>query len=147
MSLRWVPPTRMHRTGRWRRKEHGNEPTQLPRYGRRRGRDRDWTGETPVTYPEPAFEVTDKRFTGRQGNATLQRIWHGMGNDRALWCEGPVWMGDWGCLLWSDIPNHRVLRWTEDDGHVSVFQTESVYSNGHTRDNQGRLIDMEHDTR
>src|SRR6185503_9363565 len=64
------------------------------------GRDRDWTGNTPVTYPEPAFEVLDKRFTGRQGNATLQRIWHGMGNDAALWCEGPVWMGDWGCLLW-----------------------------------------------
>ncbi len=111
------------------------------------GRDRDWTGETPVTYPEPAFEVTDKRFTGRQGNATLQRIWHGMGNDRALWCEGPVWMGDWGCLVWSDIPNHRTLRWSEDDGHVSAYQTESGYSNGHTRDNQGRLIAMEHDTR
>jgi len=104
------------------------------------GRDRDWTGEEPVTYPEPAFEVKDKRFSGRQGNATLQRIWHGMGNDKALWCEGPVWMGDWGCLLWSDIPNHRVLRWNEDDGHVSVYQTESGYSNGHGRDNQGRLI-------
>jgi len=70
-------------------------------------RDRDWTGETPVTYPEPAWEVRDKRFTGVQGNATLQRIWHGMGNDRALWCEGPVWMGDWGCLIWSDIPDIR----------------------------------------
>jgi gluconolactonase len=58
----------------------------------------------------------DKSFSGRQGNATLQRIWHGTGNDAALWCEGPVWMGDWGCLLWSDIPNHRVLRWSEDDG-------------------------------
>lgn len=111
------------------------------------GRDRDWTGEDPVTYPEPAFEVKDKRFSGRQGNATLQRIWHGSGNDRALWCEGPVWMGDWGCLLWSDIPNHRVLRWNEDDGHVSVYQTESGYSNGHGRDNQGRLIACEHDTR
>jgi len=111
------------------------------------GRDRDWTGEEPVTYPEPAFEVKDKRFSGRQGNATLQRIWHGMGNDKALWCEGPVWMGDWGCLLWSDIPNHRVLRWSEDDGHVSVYQTESGYSNGHGRDNQGRLIACEHDTR
>src|SRR5262245_36716464 len=52
------------------------------------------------------------------------------------WCEGPVWMGDWGSLIWSDIPNHRTLRWIEDDGHVSVFQTESGYSNGHTRDNQ-----------
>jgi gluconolactonase len=111
------------------------------------GRDRDWTGNEPVSYPEPAFEVRDRRFTGRQGNATLQRIWHGMGHDAALWCEGPVWMGDWGCLLWSDIPNHRVLRWSEDDGHVSVFQTESGYSNGHTRDLQGRLIAMEHDTR
>jgi len=110
-------------------------------------RDRDWTGVQPVTYPEPAFEVMDKRFTGRQGNATLQRIWHGTGNDAALWCEGPVWMGDWGSLLWSDIPNNRVLRWNEDDGHVSVYQNDSGYSNGHSRDNQGRLIAMEHDTR
>ena len=43
--------------------------------------NRDWTGNHPVTYPEPAFEVLDKRFSGRQGNATLQRIWHGMGHD------------------------------------------------------------------
>ena len=110
-------------------------------------RDRDWTGVEPITYPEPAFEVMDKRFTGRQGNATLQRIWHGTGNDAALWCEGPVWMGDWGSLLWSDIPNNRVLRWNEDDGHVSVYQKDSGYSNGHSRDNQGRLIALEHDTR
>src|SRR5262245_38578689 len=88
------------------------------------GRDRDWTGRETVTYPEPAFGVKGPRFTGRQGNATLQRIWHGMGHDAALWCEGPVYMGDWGSLLWSDIPNHRVLRWNEDDGHVSVFQGE-----------------------
>ena len=110
-------------------------------------RDRDWTGVQPITYPEPAFEVMDNRFTGRQGNATLQRIWHGTGNDAALWCEGPVWMGDWGSLLWSDIPNNRVLRWNEDDGHVSVYQKDSGYSNGHSRDNQGRLIALEHDTR
>ena len=111
------------------------------------GRDRDWTAVEPVSYPEPAFEVLDKRFTGRLGNATLQRLWHGKGHNAALWCEGPVWMGDWGCLLWSDIPNHRVLRWNEEDGHVSVFQTESGHANGHTRDNQGRLIALEHDTR
>jgi gluconolactonase len=52
------------------------------------GRDRDWTGDPTVTYPEPAWEVFDKRFSGRQGNATLQRIWHGMGNNAALWLEG-----------------------------------------------------------
>lgn len=109
--------------------------------------NRDWTGNTPVTYPDPAWEVLDSRFTGRQGNSTLQRIWHGSGHDAALWTEGPVWMGDWGCLLWSDIPNHRTLRWCEEDGHVSVFQRESNYSNGHTRDNQGRLVACEHDTR
>ncbi|MFP6590161.1 MAG: SMP-30/gluconolactonase/LRE family protein [Candidatus Latescibacterota bacterium] len=111
------------------------------------GRDRDWTGNTPVSYPDPAWEVVDSRFTGRQGNATLQRIWHGDGHDAALWVEGPVWMGDWGCLIWSDIPNHRTLRWCEEDGHVSVFQTESNYANGHTRDNEGRLVACEHDTR
>ena len=88
--------------------------------------NRDWTGNTPVSYPEPAFEVLDKRFSGRQGNATLQRIWHGQGHDSALWCEGPVWMGDWGCLLWSDIPNNRVLRWCEENGAVSIFQSLSL---------------------
>jgi gluconolactonase len=111
------------------------------------GRDRDWTGQRTVSYPEPAWEILDDRFSGRIGNATLQRIWHGTGHDAALWCEGPVWMGDWGCLIWSDIPNHRTLRWSEDDGHVSVFQAESHYANGHTRDLQGRLVACEHDTR
>jgi len=111
------------------------------------GRDRDWTGEATVTYPEPAWEPKDKRFSARQGNATLQRIWHGMGPNASLGHEGPCGMGDWGGLLWSDIPNHRVMRWNEEDGHVSVFESESGYANGHTRDNQGRLIQCEHDTR
>ena len=58
-----------------------------------------------------------------------------------------LWMGDWGCLMWSDIPNNRVLRWTEENGAVSTFQSDSGYSNGHSRDTQGRLLAMEHDTR
>jgi gluconolactonase len=106
------------------------------------GRDRDWTGVTPVTYPEPAWEIYDKGFTGSQGNSPLKRLWTG-----ALWAEGPIAMHDWGCVIFSDIPNHRTLRWCEDDGHVSVFQTDSGFSNGHTRDRQGRLIACEHDTR
>jgi gluconolactonase len=104
--------------------------------------DRDWTGKVPVSYPEPAFEVLDKRFHGKQGNARLERLWTG-----ALWLEGPVYMGDWKCFLCSDIPNHRVLRWNEDNGEVTTFQTESFYANGHTRDRQGRLIACEHDSR
>jgi gluconolactonase len=106
------------------------------------GRDRDWTGNTPVSYPEPAVEVLDQRFKGRQGNAKLERLWTG-----ALWLEGPVYMGDWKCFLCSDIPNHRVIRWNEDNGEVSIFQGESFYANGHTRDRQGRLIACEHDSR
>jgi gluconolactonase len=111
------------------------------------GRDRDWARNEPVGFPDPAWEVKDNRFTGRQSETPLLRIWHGGADNGALWSEGPVWMGDWGCLLWSDIPNQRVLRWCEEDGHVSVFQTQSGYANGHTRDNQGRLIAMEQDTR
>jgi gluconolactonase len=111
------------------------------------GRDRDWSGNVPGPYPEPAWEVKNPRFEGAEDDAPLQRLWHGIGNDSALWCEGPVWMGDWGCLLWSDLPNNRVLRWNEDDGRVSVFQTESGYANGHIRDREGRLIALEGDTR
>jgi gluconolactonase len=111
------------------------------------GRDRDWSALTPVSYPEPAWEIKDKRFNANIASSPLQRLWHGVGTDTAYWCEGPVWMADWGCLLWSDIPNHRVLRWSEDDGHVSVYQSDSGYANGHTRDLQGRLVAVEHDTR
>jgi gluconolactonase len=111
------------------------------------GRDRDWTGVETISYPDPAWEVKDPRFTARLGNAPLQRLWHGVGNDAALWCEGPVWMGDWNCFLWSDLPNSRVMRWTADDGRVSVYQAESSNANGHTRDNEGRLVAAEHATR
>lgn len=111
------------------------------------GRDRDWTFVEPVSYPDPAWEVRDPKFSGRIGNAPLQRLWHGVGSDTALWCEGPVWFADWNCFLWSDLPNSRVLRWTADDGHVSVYQADSHCSNGHTRDNEGRLVAAEHLTR
>jgi gluconolactonase len=53
------------------------------------GRDRDWTGNVPVSCPEPAWEIMDKKFGGRQGNEKLVRPWTG-----GLWLEGPVYMGD-----------------------------------------------------
>jgi gluconolactonase len=106
-------------------------------------RDRDWTGNVPVSYPEPGVEVLDKRFAKYKiGNANIQRIATGF-----RWAEGPVYMRDWGCLLWSDIPNNRIMRWCEDDGHVSVFRQPSNFSNGNTRDRQGRLLTCEHDAR
>jgi gluconolactonase len=111
------------------------------------GRDRDWSANDTVSYPDPAWEVKDPRFKALLGNTPLQRLWHGVGNDAALWCEGPVWMADWNCLLWSDLPNNRVMRWSGDDGHVSVYQNDSNCANGHARDISGRLVAAEHDAR
>lgn len=92
-------------------------------------------------YPDPRIESLDRRFRGI-GNAAIERIATGY-----RWAEGPVYVRDGGYLLWSDIPNNRIMRWSEDDGHVSVFRSPSNYSNGNTRDREGRLITCEHDTR
>ncbi len=62
------------------------------------------------------------------------------------WLEGPVWFGDANQLLVSDLPNNRILRWTEDSG-VSVFRSPSGYANGHTRDREGRLVGCSHHNR
>ena len=100
-------------------------------------------GNLPDTrYPDPRIEVLDKRFVYKQGNAAIERIATGF-----RWAEGPVWFGDHGCLIFSDIPNNRMMRWQESDGHLSVFRTPSHYTNGNTRDRQGRLISCEHDSR
>lgn len=87
------------------------------------------------------FEVHDPAFgTFVMGNAPLKRLATGFD-----WVEGPVWIGDQGCLLFSDIPNNRILRWSEDG--VTTFRQPSNYANGHTRDRQGRLISCEHGAR
>ena len=99
-------------------------------------------GNLPGTrYPDPRIEKLDKRFP-KQGNVGIERIATGF-----RWAEGPVYFRDGGFLLWSDIPNNRMMRWLEEDGHVSVFRSPSNYSNGNTRDRQGRLITCEHDSR
>ncbi len=59
------------------------------------------------------------------------------------WLEGPVWFADANQLLVSDLPNDRILRWTEDGG-VSVFRQPSNFANGHARDRQGRLVGCSH---
>jgi gluconolactonase len=98
---------------------------------------------SPVRYPDPAIQVLDPRFAPyRLGNAAVERLATGF-----RWAEGPVWFGDGRYLLFSDIPNNRIMRWLEDTGEVSVFRSPSHYSNGHTRDKRGRLISCEHDTR
>ena len=75
------------------------------------------------------------------GNAAVEKLATGF-----RWVEGPVWFGDGNYLLFSDIPNRQILRWIEGVG-TSVFRQDSNYSNGHTRDLQGRLVSCEHGTR
>jgi gluconolactonase len=104
--------------------------------------NRDWQ-QGVVRYPEPAVEVIDPRFEKYVlGSAALERLWTG-----GRWTEGPVWFGDGRYLLWSDIPNNRMMRWLEETGEVSVFRSPTNYSNGNTRDTQGRLVTCEHDSR
>ncbi len=104
--------------------------------------DRDWN-QGIVRYPDPAVEIIDPRFEKyRLGNAAVERLWSG-----ARWMEGPVWFGDGRYLLFSDIPNNRMMRWSEETGDVSVFRQPSNNSNGNTRDKQGRLVTCEHRTR
>jgi gluconolactonase len=100
-------------------------------------------GPLPGTrYPDPRVEAVDRRFKYKIGNAYIERIATGM-----RWAEGPVYVRDGGYLLWSDIPNNRMMRWSEDDGHVSVFRSPSNFANGNTRDREGRLVTCEHDSR
>lgn len=92
------------------------------------------------------YQIEDDRFRHLiVGSARLDVLFTG-----CRWAEGPVWFNDLGCLLWSDIPNQRILRWSANllsgDG-VSVFRSPSNFANGHTRDWQGRLVSCEHGTR
>jgi gluconolactonase len=97
----------------------------------------------PVRYPDPAVQIVDPSFTKyRVSSAAVERLATGF-----RWAEGPVWFGDGRYLLWSDIPNNRIMRWDEETGAVSVFRKPSNYANGNTRDRQGRLVTCEHDSR
>ncbi len=104
---------------------------------------RDWSGKTPIHYPDPDIVVLDKRFAKYKiGNTPIQRV--ATGN---LWAEGPAWNGSGRYLMWSDIPNNRQMRLLEEDGHVSTLRAPANNSNGNTFDFEGRQISCEHLTR
>jgi gluconolactonase len=89
------------------------------------------------------FVVLDERFRSLfAGHIRVERLWTG-----AVWSEGPAWFAAGRYLVWSDIPNNRMLRYDDASGHVSVFRQPSNNSNGNTVDNQGRLVTCEHLTR
>jgi gluconolactonase len=111
----------------------------------------DWPNQTPTTagwrafprYPDPAIEALDTRFEKYWlKQSAVERLYTG-----CRWAEGPVWFGDGRFLLWSDIPNNRMLKWEEETGTVSIFRKPSDYANGNTRDRQGRLVTCEHGAR
>jgi gluconolactonase len=94
-------------------------------------------------YPDPRIEVLDERFLKlRLYSGTVEQLATGL-----RWAEGPVWFGDGRSLLFSDIPNNRILRWDEASGAVSEFRKPSNNANGLARDRQGRLLTCEHLTR
>jgi gluconolactonase len=98
-----------------------------------------WYGQVEGT----EIVVLDPRFKSCfAGHVRAERLWTG-----ARWAEGPAWFAAGRYLVWSDIPNNRMMRYVEPSGEVSVFRERSNNSNGNTVDNQGRLVTCEHLTR
>ena len=91
----------------------------------------------------PSFQVIDGRFyTLTFPYVHVEKLYTG-----CRWAEGPAWFAAGRYLVWSDIPNDRMLRWDETDGSVSVFRQPSRNSNGNTVDREGRLVSCEHRSR
>jgi gluconolactonase len=89
------------------------------------------------------YEVLDERFTACvRDTAQVERLAEG-----CRWSEGPAWFPAGRYVVWSDIPNDRMLRWDEPTGTVGTFRTPSHNSNGNTVDRQGRLVTCEHGAR
>ena len=100
-------------------------------------------GPLPSTrYPDTHVEALDKRFKGSVGTGAVERVATGF-----RWAEGPTYFRAGHYLLFSDIPNNRMMRIVEDDGRLSVFRSPSMNSNGNTTDRQGRLVSCEHGAR
>jgi gluconolactonase len=101
---------------------------------------RDWSGQTPIDYPDPDIVALDNRFRRYMiGNTSIKRLYTG-----AYWSEGPAWNGVGRYLVWSDVAGNVQRRWLEEDGHVSEFRNPSNYSNGNTFDFEGRQLSCEH---
>ena len=101
-------------------------------------------------YPDARLESMKKKgvsfgptgFPAFAGTMAVERVATGF-----RWAEGPVYFPAGRYVLFSDIPNNRIMRFSEDDGHVSVYRQPSMNSNGNTIDREGRLITCEHSGR
>jgi gluconolactonase len=93
--------------------------------------------------PASDYEILDPRFNRLfNGSAHVERLFTG-----CRWAEGPAWFAAGRYVVWSDIPNDRMLRYDECDGSVSVFRQPCGNTNGNTVDREGRLVSCEHSGR
>src|ERR1700709_1267299 len=91
-------------------------------------------------YPDPAVQILDPSFTKyRIYSSTVEQVSTGM-----RWAEGPSYFPEGGYLLFSDIPNNRIMKFDEKTNQTSVFRANANYANGNVRDRQGRLVTCEH---
>ena len=89
------------------------------------------------------YVILDDRFRRLVfGTAHVHRLYQG-----AHWAEGPAYFPASRTLVFSDIPNDRMLRFDETTGQTGVFRSPARYSNGNTVDRQGRLVTCEHGSR
>ena len=96
-------------------------------------------GPLSLRYPDPAVEILDPAFARyRVTNASVIRLAGGYD-----WLEGPVWFGDQRAVIFSDIPNDRLVRWDETTSRATTFRQPSGWANGNIRDRQGRLVTCE----
>jgi len=117
-----------------------------------RSTDRLPLGPLPGSrYPDAHLEAGTKAtkptfgpngFPAFAGTMAVERVATGM-----RWAEGPVYFPAGHYVLFSDIPNNRIMRFSEDDGHLSVYRQPAMNSNGNTIDREGRLITCEHSGR
>ncbi len=91
-----------------------------------------------LRYPDPHIEPLDKRFAGNLVGTAVERVATGF-----RWAEGPAYFPAGRYLVFSDIPNNRLMRLSEDDNHLSVFRAPSMNANGNAVDRQGRLVTCE----
>ncbi|WP_408597399.1 SMP-30/gluconolactonase/LRE family protein [Limnohabitans sp.] len=91
-------------------------------------------------YPDPAVQILDPSFTKyRIYSSTVEQVATGM-----RWAEGPAYHAKGGYLLFSDIPNNRIMKFDEATGKTTVYREKANYANGNVIDRQGRLITCEH---
>lgn len=104
---------------------------------------RNWNDPASVVYPDPAIQAFDPRFNKYViGTTEIRRLW-----TSAEWTEGPVYFGDMHSVIFSDVPNNRMMRYDEVTGETTLFRYPSNEANGNTRDRQGRLVTCEQRTR